>query len=462
MKLKKFDFSNGDPYSTLLGDDGFPMMYPSLFVMIFHRNAGDEFRTIGKHLEHIKYLYEICNFIGVNIEERAKTGEHLTKNEMQSLFKWSLRTVEAFREHVVRNKSQNVVELNPQKNKLETARGNIIVDDEANISSDTSYNRMTTFANYIGWLEGYLFPSKTSHTETALKGMRPKKLSASRNATDTDDSAKLVLDKLEKGESFEDTLSAPPSNKYKSLEKIQIIRLMDVARPNSSDNPWEDEGVRYRNELIFRMFHSLGIRKSEMARVRLDDIKKCNKTGRKILVVSKRKDRKYDKRKDRPSAKTLGRDLPLTKELLDMIAEYITNHRSKVSGVGSCPYLFITHKPTHTGILPLSLSSINKMFDKMTQLLWGEKIHPHRLRHTWNDDYTDMVDELIKSGQITFEQAESDRKKNMGWRDDSVMVKLYGKRKEDERAFTTGMELQEKGITEINSTVGQYDEDISW
>ncbi|EPC4055528.1 site-specific integrase [Vibrio parahaemolyticus] len=459
MRVKKFSFSSGENYSTLLGDDGLPMQHPNLFVMINHRNNSDAATTCHKEFEHIKLLYEICDFVGIDLEERCMMGDFLKKTEMETLVKWSKRTVESFREHVARNRGIKVVELTPKLNKLETARANIVVENEGDISSHTSYSRVTTFANYIGWLEGYLFPSRDGNAENILKSLRPKKFNAK---GDTDEEAARVIDLLN-GDSSEtsqagniEELGEP--NGYKSLTKNQIVRVLDVVRPDSSENPWDNQGVRFRNQLIIRLLHGLGNRRGELARIRIQDIKTSPENGRKYLHIRENEDRE-DRRLDKPSAKTLGRHIPLSSKLVALIDEYVVYHRSKVSGAEKLPYLLIPHHPSKSKDTALSLSAINKVCHQISEAV-GFRVSPHAFRHSWNDAYSDMADKNIKCGKSTEAKTESDRRKLMGWREGSPMAQRYSKRHDSKRAYQAGLELQEKDIAEIDSIVGSYDEDI--
>ena len=459
MNVKKFKFSTGESYSILIGDNGLPMEYPNLFVTINHRNASDASNTCLTTFEHIKYLYEICAFINIDIEERCKRGNFLLKTELETLVKWAKRKVPSFREHVARNKGKNVVELAPKRNKLETARQTIVVEDEGDSASSTSYNRVTTFANYIGWLEEYLFPSKLNNTRELLKSLRPKKFSAD---GDTEGDEKII-DQLDDAPATTNLNSdnnddEDTTGKYKSLTRNQTIRVLDVVRPDSSDNPWVGEDVRYRNQLIINVFEAIGNRRGELARIRVQDIKTSPKNGRRYLLIRKSSDLN-DRRTDTPSAKTLGRLVPIDTRLSEMIDNYIINHRSNVQGAEHIPYLFVTHHHRKKTPNALSLSAINKICRELSEAV-GFHVHPHAFRHTWNDRFSEHADRRIKEGKVTHAKAESDRQKLMGWNKGSNMAKKYSQRHDDKRAILTGLELQEKSSTEIDSIVGAYDEDI--
>ena len=403
----------------LLGHDGLPMPYPNLFVTIHHRNQSDASNTCYTVFEHIRYLYEICSFLKIDLVQRCKVGHFLSKQEVESIAKWAKRTVKTFREHVEKNQSKKVVSFTPKAHKLETARSVIVVDHQGDISSYTAYNRLTTFADYIGWLENELYSSKESTTGQSLKRLRPRKLSTNSGADDV----------------------------YKSLTKVEVARVLDVVRPDSTDNPWKDESLRYRNQLIVNMFEAIGLRRGELLKLRVPtnneqgDIKTNPKNGRRYLTIRSKIDFDDD-RKDRPEAKTLGRHVPMDNRLSEMYENYLIYHRSNVNGAEVIPYLFVTHNHRTSTNQALSTAAINKVFRELSYVV-GFRVHPHVFRHTWNDRFSEHADKRIAEGKVSAAKSESDRQKLMGWSENSKMARHYSKRHDDKRAFEVGLELQE-------------------
>lgn len=433
MRIERIQMASGEMYSVLLDDSGLPMLYPNLFVTINHRNESDASNTCYTAFEHLRYLYEICDYLDIDIVQRCIAGDFLSKQEMESLVKWAKRTVRTYREHVAKQKSTNVVSLAPITKKLETARSVMVVDNEGDISPATAYNRLTTFAEYIGWLEEELFPSKDTTAEQLLKSLRPKKFSKEGETENMDEN-------------------------YKSLTPHEVLRVLDVVRPDSSDNPWKNESLRYRNQLIINMLEAIGLRRGELLKVRPSDVKKHPKNGRRYLTIRSKVDLD-DTRSDRPEAKTLGRHVPMDKRLSDMYDNYLIHHRSNANGAEFIPYLFVTHNHRTSINQALSTATVNKICREISEVV-GFRVHPHAFRHSWNDKFSKHADKRIAEGKVSEAKSESDRQKLMGWHEGSKMAQKYSKRYDDKRAFETGMELQEKGSTLINGIVGAYDEDI--
>lgn len=436
MKVKAFQMASGESYSILLGEDGMPLPYQNLFVTLHYRNQSKASNTCYRVFEHLCFLEEICQFEKIDLIERCKIGDFLTKKEFESIKKHSRFKVASFREMVARHESSNVVSI--KKKKLETARANIVVNLEGDISPHTTYNRLTVFAQFIGWLEEELFPSKDSTAEFELKNIRGDKFGTSDEALDWGD--------------------------WKSLEPIQKIRVLDVVHPDSSENPWKSESLRYRNQLIVNMFFAIGCRLGELLKIRVQtdtnkaDIRKRDKDGRYYVMLRSKTDYR-DKRKRRPEGKTVGRVVPMDRRLADMYENYLIHHRPNATGSEHIEYLFVTHNHKMQTNSALSMAQVQKVFREISEVV-GFRVHPHAGRHTWNDEFSAHVDKRIADGNTTEAKSEANRQKLMGWSEASSSAKLYSKRHEDKRTMDMALDLQEEQSATINSIVQQRDEDI--
>jgi integrase len=352
---------------------------------------------------------------------------------MESLAMWARRKVSSFRKHVEKQSSKNVVSIQPKRKKLETARATFVIDHNGNIASSTAYNRLTSFAEYIGWLEKTLFPTKNSSSKEVLKSLRPRKFS-------TDNDAEI----------FEDN--------YKSLTISQMERVLDIVRPESSDNPWKNKSLKYRNQLIVNLFEATGCRRGELLKIRIQDVKSSPKNGRRYVTLRTKVDLE-DNRSDRPEGKTLSRNVPLDRRLSDMYDDYLIYHRSEVKGAEHIPYLFVTHDHFNSVNNALSIASVNKLCREIADVV-GFRVHPHAFRHSWNDRFSEYADKQIAKGRVSAEKSESDRQKLMGWHEGSKMALYYSRRHSDKRAFETGLALQEEGSERISETLSTRNDNM--
>ncbi|MFQ3259216.1 MAG: integrase [Pseudoalteromonas distincta] len=436
MQVKVFQMASGESYSILLGNDGMPLPYQNLFVTLHYRNQSKASNTCHRVFEYLCLLEEICQFEKIDLIERCKTGDFLTKKEFENIKKHSKLKVVSFREMVAKHKSSNVVSIKVKK--LETARANVVINPEGDISPQTTYNRLTVFAYYIGWLEEELFPSKDSMAEFELKKIRGDKFGTSDEALDWGD--------------------------WKSLELIQKMRVLDVVRPDSSENPWKSKSLRYRNQLIVHMLFAIGCRLGELLKIRVatdhnkSDIRRRDQDGRYFAMIRSQTDLN-DTRKRRPEGKTMGRYVPLDRRLVEMYENYLIQYRPNATGSEHIEYLFVTHNHKVQTNAALSMAQVQKVFREISEVV-GFRIHPHMARHTWNDEFSAYADKRIAEGKTTEAKAEANRQKLMGWTENSKSAQRYAKRYDDKRAVAMALDLQEEQSTTIKSIVGQYDEDI--
>ncbi len=409
MKIKNFRMSSGQPYVILLGDDGMPLCYPNLFVTSKHRNVGDSTNTCRAVFARIAFLHEILKFMNIDLEMRLRQRETLKDAEVELLLRYARFKVEEFREYVAKNQAQNVQSLYPSARSIKTKTMTFVMQENSENSSGTIYNRITTFAQYIGWLESELMGARESSTEKRIKARRPKKVSTS-------------------------------FIEYKSLTEEQVAKVREVVSPYSEQNPWSsDIHLRHRNQLLIEIFYATGARRGEVAKLKTSDLI-TDHISRRYFNITKEADN-LDMRSDRPAAKTLGRKFPIAKRLDTLIDDYIINHRSQVYGAEYIEYLFVTHHLKSNRNNALSLASIGKIFRDISEVV-GFAVSPHSFRHTWNDRFSLNADERIARGETTPAKVEKDRQKLMGWTESSKMAMYYSRRYADESAYKTGLLLQ--------------------
>lgn len=144
-----------------------------------------------------------------------------------------------------------------------------------------------------------------------------------------------------------------------------------------------------------------------------------------------------------------------------MIDDYVIFFRSKIKNAGKTPYLFLSHQNKSSAASPMSISAIDKIFTQLTNLL-GFNVHPHKLRHTWNDDFRDEMDTIIASGAMSETEVEDLQSYLMGWKEGSGSAARYTRRYHHKKAIKLGLHLQEKRQDENERIVGNYDELIDF
>ena len=88
---------------------------------------------------------------------------------------------------------------------------------------------------------------------------------------------------------------------------------------------------------------------------------------------------------------------------------------------------------------PLSLAAVRQVFSQLSKAS-GIKCTPHNLRHTWNDEFSELAD---KEG-MSVEREKTLRRYLMGWSESSQMPDHYARRRNIKLANDASLKLQNK------------------
>lgn len=436
-ELRQFMHESGERMAVLVDtENGLPITRVTLYSTINHRNSGNAFNTIKSKFASIKLLLEICDYLDIDLEARFSCGDWLQRDEVELITNWLKKKKSSLDEAVIIkasiNNSGNIGVFKPLK--MEKVRYGVRVDT-AETTNSMGYSNVTEAAKYIKWLASNLFESDESERMydwfIAQRGVKPANVQENRAAVGV----------------------------FQSLDETQEIRVLDTIRPDSSINPWKEEAVKYRNQLIVHLILQIGCRKGESLNIKTTDLVQ-GVAGMEIQIW-RDPDNRQDPRVNQPRVKTLSRTVEIEPQLADMIEDYILNYRSKVSLANTCPYLFISHQNGATKAAPMSLSALNKVFVELSCAV-GFRVKAHGLRHTWNDRFSELVEGEIAAGQLTYDEVEDMRCWLQGWKGGSDSSKIYTRRFKYSRAIEKGLDLQKSRVQKLGQIVGGYDEDITW
>ena len=414
-RIKSFVMKSGERYCLLVNKvSGLPLYYPNLFVTTQVRNKSLSVAVMEQALAAINVLLTFCDERQIDLEARFLKREFFALHELDALRDHcQLRFA---RESV--GTSGNVILLSPKgrpKRRKSTGLAN-------------EYMRLTHIGKYVKWLADTLLSSaKDQQTTRAIQAMQ-KGLESRRPAN--------------KGRNQE--------AREKGLTRQQVAVLLEVVRPGSDANPFESLAIQVRNELMILVLLHLGIRGGELLNLRTssEDIDWTNNQ----IVIARRADEKSDPRVDQPLVKTLDRRLPMKDTLAQKIRQYILNHRKKVPGARKNNYLFVTHKSGATQGQPISRSGYMKVINLIASASPELAcLHGHDLRHTWNHDFSEVMDQKQRQGETSPEQQkeqEEMRSYLQGWKKGSKTSATYNKRFIEAKAREAGLALQE-GISRI-------------
>ena len=411
--IKSFVMKSGERYCLQVDKvSGLPLYYPNLFVTTQVRNNSLSVAVMKQSLISINVLLTFCDERKIDLEARFLKREFFEPQELDAIRDHcQLRFA---RERV--DSSGNVIPLSPKgKPKQRKVTG---------LASE--YMRLTHIGKYVKWLADTLLSSaKDQQTTRAIQAMQ-EGLESRRPA--------------KKGRNQE--------GREKGLTKEQLMILQEVIRPGSEGNPFENLAIQVRNQLMIWVLLHLGVRGGELLNLRIKDIDWSNNQ----IVIARRADEKSDPRVDQPLVKTLDRRLPMKDTLADAIRQYVTNHRKNVPGARKNDYLFVTHKSGPTQGQPISSSAYRQVIN----LIAGASpelacLHGHDLRHTWNHDFSELMDQKQRKGETSPEQQkeqEEMRSYLQGWKKGSKTSAIYNKRFIEDKASEAGLALQE-GISRI-------------
>lgn len=156
------------------------------------------------------------------------------------------------------------------------------------------------------------------------------------------------------------------------------------------------------------------------------------------ITIHRRADDSKDPRKNQPQTKTRARVLPIGGELRAMVYDYVMEYRIFLIGAKKHDFLLCSDK---TGD-PMSISAFNKVFNVLVEaspkILEG--LCPHVLRHTWNDRFSEEMDQR----KVSEESEKKMRSFLMGWSETSGTAATYTRRHVRKKAQEVSLEMQKK------------------
>src|SRR6185436_20489803 len=97
----------------------------------------------------------------------------------------------------------------------------------------------------------------------------------------------------------------------KGLSDEEVTELRAVVKPTAQENPFKSV-CRFRNFLIIELMLQTGLRRGELLKIKLVHLPRGPKD---TLTIERSPDDRDDPRRNEPKAKTLGREIPLSKSL---------------------------------------------------------------------------------------------------------------------------------------------------
>lgn len=415
LTVKTVVFGNGERFPILLDQlTGTPDFDVTLFVLTQVRARNLSASTMTAVSRAIMAGLQVQTVLRIDLDERLRKGQIYELWEVDALVDKMGWTQESIRETMaepIEHKSSKRSVI-----KVTSIRQGAPKVVERQINASTKAMRLQYFRNYVLWKSNRrLHKFKTESTE----------YQALLHAKDI--FVEAINARLPKIPSYND-LDAP-----QGISKEDADQLLKLVAFEGEGNPWKSRFVQARNQLIINLLLNLGIRKGELLGIRIADI---NFVENKI-TIHRSADDIEDPRVHQPNAKTEARELDLSSNLCVQLHEYIMKFRRQIRGAKNHPFLLVANG---TGS-PMSISAIDAVFREIKGVKKNlEKLSPHLLRHTWNDRFSEQMDE-IGMDELKEEDA---RSFFMGWKSGSKTAKTYTRRHIKKKANELSLAMQSK------------------
>jgi integrase len=396
MKLKIRDYKarNGWRFSLLFDaeGDGFPLFYPTAYMS--SRNDSLMFNTQRVMLSFLKKLYAWADTRRIDLEHRFSTKDLLSAPEVDSLV-FALAT-------------------NTKKN-----------DGSSIMSRKLNYG-IEVVADYFGYLFDYRItdPNKDSNRQL-IESLKAMLIARKRK---TPSKAREKRRRLEKrlDEKAEGVL-------------LQLFEEYERDEANASLTLFQ-RSIAFRNMLALRILFDTGMRIGELLSLKYTHFIPGRGGDHAYLQIERNHDDKFDRRMNQPVAKTVGRRLPITPDLENMINIYMGTYRSEIPNVGfeDESFIFVNHKAGENQGREIEFSTFRSAWSEIRKRepkLSG--VHPHLLRHHWNYKFSVSATER----GLSDEQTRIERELWMGWSAGSESARDYDMRHIQESAFKHGLEI---------------------
>lgn len=336
-RVRTFLLPSGERFALLIGDDGVPELFSSLYITARYRR-----RSVSSQqavLNAINVLLGHVKRHGIELTERFKVGEFLGPGECESL----LGSFEVKYGRATRRQAKLVALQRVKKGHLYAPKS---------ARNATQYSRLSYAGKYLRWLGNILGSGPLSVRRGDIEAMY----------------ANIC------------EIRPPSSNGQEKDEEDAFTEeddslLAELLELGSARNPFRPS-VQLRNLLLIELMRLLGKRKGEVLNIRLRDID----TALGQIDIVRRPNDKNDPRLNQPRVKTRQHTVPVGPNLLRLIEMYLSVRR-EVPGALKSPYLLVTHKPGPTQGSPMTIAGVNKVFETIRQAEPRlSHLHPHLLR----------------------------------------------------------------------------------
>jgi hypothetical protein len=390
LKIRVYIYQlNGKTFATL-SDEYLCPFDPHVTNYITLRLQDLAVNTKITYCYELKYVLQYFQSVDIDLVQRVLTGEFLNRHEMDAFISAAKFNAEV--------DSSNLWSIKSLSSKALSNAMHSVKVSNSRVSAHVAKRRICRLAHFLDYMYSRYadqkVPVKVSTQYEFIKSYLKEAIS-------------LTKDFSDECVGFNEPI----------IPCDIFFRCLEIIQPDSKDNPFMHS--KLRNYLIFSLLIDTGIRRGALAKLKLVDCKFHGSYDE--ITISRRPNDPSDPRRFKPSQKTKAHNSYVPYELMKELKGYIDNVRVAFSAAQEHEMIFISEMNTRgTAGQPLSLISINAIFAKLGNAV-GFHIHPHMLRHKWNEIFSETVE---RHGMST-DEAEKLRKHAMGWSRDSKMAEKY-------------------------------------
>ena len=430
VAVKIYRDTNGHNFPLIVRSGIFPVcLYLNAFLNGNHNSPlsvekksissqAPAFHTLKKYAYELKFLY--CYFIGLGIDlvERVNTGEFLSRQEVDDF----VRACKLYADDTSTHEN-NVITISDKR--IRDAI-HATSNSQPQVSAHTLRQRLIRLRAYIEYLYVcHHYDQEPTNTQARVDEQFNKfKLYINTFISGTRKNNTVVKDAFE---------SVIPSDKF--------FYLLEIIKESSPDNPFKSS--KLRNQIVMQILINTGVRVGAVLKLKISDLIDDWDTPR--FLLTRTPNDPADPRLERPSNKTKALSVSISPRLMKLIRLYIQTVRAENPTACEHDFVFISEKGTTAG-QPLSYKSIHKIVDKFGESL-GIQLHPHKLRHKWNEVFEDKAKEY----GLTPEKIEDLRKYAMGWVQDSNMASVYNEYQLAVTVADISSKTQSKAVPKLGS-----------
>lgn len=351
------------------------------------------FYTRKKYAYELKFLY--CFFMdeGIDLVERVANGTFLSIEEVD-------RYIRACKFYVVTDgdeKDSLIVSLTEKR--IRDAI-HATSNSQPEVSAHTFNQRLTRLKCYIEFLYVYHHYDKaeTKQQISTDNQFNKFKLYISTAISSSRKDNTITKDAFE---------SAIPSAKF--------FDLLEVIQEYSPKNPFKSS--KLRNQILAQLLIETGVRVGAVLKLKVSDL--VDNWDNPRFLLTRTPNDPTDTRRLPAANKTKALSVPISLELMKLIKLYIETVRKSITIAHEHDFVFISEKGKKIGS-PMSYNSIYKVIKTFGDFV-GIALHPHLLRHKWNE----VFEYKAREKGFSPDKIEDLRKYAMGWVENSEMASVY-------------------------------------